>query len=664
MTMMPRFVCRRILTRASLLLSVAVTPLSAQEAPIVLDTIYLKGAKRVQERLSFPGTVSQTDAKELAGAGVAALGDIDRQFPGIAVDNRSSRVFANYTMRGQASLDFYNPSVQLYVDGLPQDPATLSQMFPVGLETVELLHGPQSTLYGRGAVGGVINVSTIKPGESAPFSAQVAGGDGGFNVGLKGEARLADGFWADLAIGRNRQNNDLTDAASGKPLGGSTETRGQLRLRYAPDESPWDVMFTAARNDLESTEEQYVQGSALDARKAVPFPSAYKMDTTSLGLNIGYDLGWAEFNSVTGWQDRDLDRVIFGAHTPEWQKTLSQEFRLSSVGSGPIDYVAGLYFGHSDFRREAYGSSTDQKTKSVAAFADLTWHASDRLEISPGLRFDYEKTEATASGQVSLSADDDWKAVSPKLGVSYEISPQVQGYALLSSGFKAGGFTRTLTTGNIAYTYDPSKTWNAEAGVKYESADGATQAQLAAFYSVTDDYQMFVGVPPAQYLQNVGEVTAKGIEGSLRYRAGAWGLSGGVTLTDSSFTGYRDPTNPAVSFKGNDVPYAPRVRARLAVDYTIDLGAGRGQLIPRLGITHQSQIWFDKANKIGQGSYTLVDAGLAWEMDNGAVLDLYATNATDKTYANYGFDASGFGLGNVYQLGRGREIGLRLSREF
>ena len=656
----------RGLTLAALLLSVSALPLHAQEeaGTIMLGTIYITGAKRVQDQLSFPGTVAQIGGEEAASAGVTGVDGIDRLFPGVAVDARSSRVYANFTVRGQASLDFYNPSVQLYVDGLPQDAATLGQMFPVGLETVEMLYGPQGTLYGRGAVGGVVNVTTVKPGEGTPFFVGVAGGNGGYSFGLKGEAKLGEGLWADLSLGRNRQDDDLTGMMSGAPLGGTTESRAQLRLRYAPEGSPWDVMFTAARNEVSSTEEQFVMGTALDARQAVPFPSFYDHDTTSLGLTASYDLGWGELTSVTGWQDRFLDRTIFGSYTPEWQETLTQEFRLSSTGEGPVDYVAGLFFSRSDFRREAYGSATDQRTRSFAAFADLTWHVSDRFSITPGLRFDYEETEASASGLVTLNAKDDWSAVSPKLGFSYEISPEWQGYGLISSGFKAGGFTRTLTAANIAYTYDPSKTWNAEVGLKYQSADGALQAQVAAYWSRTDDYQMFVGTAPAQYLQNVGEVTAKGIDASLRYASGGWGISGGVSLTDSKFTGYADPTNPAASYEGNRVPYAPKATARLAVDYTFDLGPGKGQLVPRIGVTHQGKIWFDEGNAIGQDSYTLLDAGIAWKMENGAVLDFYATNLTDKTYASYGFDASAYGLGNVYQLGRGREIGIRFTKSF
>ncbi|MBL3553758.1 TonB-dependent receptor [Rhodovulum sulfidophilum] len=627
-----------------------------------LGTIFVRGAKRPQEALSFPGAVAEADASQLQAREVRNIADLDRVFPGLTVDTRSARVYSNFTLRGQSSLDYYNPSVQVYVDGLPQDPAVLAQMFPGALENVEVLYGPQGSLYGRGAVGGVINVTTTKPGEGAPFSWSAGGSDQGYQAQMRGQVQLGDGLWADLSLARDDAEDDLDVMGTGEDVGGTVEDRAQLRLRYAPEGSPLDIMLSAARNRIDSSEEQFVKGTELSGRKAVPFPSDYIQDTDSYGLTADYDLGWGKLSLLTGYQDRSLDRTIFGSDTPEWQKTLTQELRLSSATGGPVDYVVGLFYSHTKFHRDAYGASTLQKTDSYAAFGDLTWHATDRLDVTAGARWDYEKTDATATGAVSLDGSDDWSALSPKLGVSYALAPDWQAYGIVSSGFKAGGFTRTLTPSNISYTYDPATTWNGEAGLKYRSGDGAVEASVAAYYSVTDDYQMFVGPAASQYLQNVGEVTAKGIDARLRVNRGGWGVTGGATWGSSRFTGYDDASG--TDHDGNDVPYAPDFTARLAVDYTHDLGHGRGSLIPRMGLSYQGKVWFDETNSLGQGGYWLVDAGLAWDMGQDRVLDLYATNLTDETYASYGFDASGYGLGDVYQLGRGREVGIRFTQSF
>lgn len=148
----------------------------------------------------------------------------------------------------------------------------------------------------------------------------------------------------------------------------------------------------------------------------------------------------------------------------------------------------------------------------------------------------------------------------------------------------------------------------------------------------------------------------------MRYQANGLGVSAALGYTDSIFSAYNNPLSPGVDLTGNRVPHVPEFTARLGVDYTFDLGEGQGTLTPRLGVSYQSEVWFDEGNTVGQSAYTLVDAGLAWKMENGIELDLYVNNLTDEKYAQYGF-AAGPGT-NAYTLGRGREVGLTLRQSF
>ena len=112
------------------------------DEPILLGTIFLEGAKRTQDVLTFPGTVIQADAEALEARSVRRINDLDRIFPGVAIDAQSARAYTNISVRGASSLDFYNPSVQVYVDGVPQDAGSLGQMLSGELDTVELLYPP------------------------------------------------------------------------------------------------------------------------------------------------------------------------------------------------------------------------------------------------------------------------------------------------------------------------------------------------------------------------------------------------------------------------------------------------------------------------------------------------------------------------------------------
>lgn len=653
---------------SALLCAAAPEQALGQEDETILETIVVTSTKRDQDILDVPGTVDTASEKELRKKGVSSLGQLDKVFADTSIKQRSSRAYTNVTIRGQSSVDFYNPSVQVYVDGLPQDAATYGQPLPGGLESVELLYGPQGTLYGRGAIGGVINVITRKPDNEFRVDGYTAlhtlGADASLLVNTP---VIANTLYADAAVTFRKEDDEYEVMGTNDEIGGTEDWNGRFRLRYAPEGSPLDIMVTAARSEVDSTEEQFVMESMFKDRIALPVPSKYDLDTTSLGINASYDLGFAKITALTGYQDRTLDRTIFGSYTPETQETFSQELRIASNPDegNAVDYVIGVYGQYLDFERRmpAANQVSRQKIESLAAFADLTWHVTDRIDLSPGARFDYEKAKAIAEGGISLDDDDDFTAVSPKLAASFALAEEWRIYALYSTGFKAGGFTRNVTPANIAFTYDPQNTNNGEAGIKYQSADGSLSASLAAYYNVTDDYQMFVGIQPVQYLQNVGEVTAKGIDLKVKARpTERLGIMGGLGLNKTTFTDYKNPVTPGLDLTGNRVPYAPEVTANFSVDYAFDLPDERGQLIPRAGVSYASEIYFDETNGIGQEGFALVDLGMAWQVNDHVAADVFVNNLFDKTYAVYGFTAPGYG--NLYQLGHGRAIGASLNITF
>ncbi len=665
---------RTLLTGVSALaLCVSIVPRvfaqDTQQGATLLPELIITATKRVQDAFEVAGTLDAAEPEELSAKGVVSVDQLDAVFADTSIKARSSRAYTNVTIRGQSSVDFYNPSVQLYVDGVPQDPTMFGQLLPAGLESVELLYGPQGTLYGRGAVGGVINIVTRKPDNQ--FSVEGAGTleTLGGNANVLVNAPIVGGvLYGDVALTYRRQNDEYTDMVSGEKLGGTDDWNGRLRLRYAPPASPLDIMVTAQRGRVRSTEEQFVMESMLEDRIALPVPSHYDLDTTSYSINASYDLGLATVTALTGYQDSDLDRTIFGSYTPERQQTFSQELRIASNAdqNNGLDYVFGVHGQRLDFERRIplYSQVSQQTIDSYALFGDVTWHASDRLDISPGLRFDYEKAKAHAEGGVSLDDEASFGAVSPKLGASYAVTDDWRVYGLFSTGFKAGGFTRTLTPQNIAFTYDPQHTYNGEAGVKYRAPDGSLEASLAAYYNVTTDYQMFVGVQPIQYLQNVGKVTAKGLDLKVRARpTDQLGITAGLGLNRTTFTKYDNPVTPGVDYTGNFVPYAPEFTANFAIDYALDLANNWGQIIPRVGLTYVSSVYFDETNTVGQKGFALVDLGLSWKVNDKIVADLFVNNVFDKTYATYGFNA-GPPYGNVYQLGEGRSFGANVNFTF
>lgn len=666
-----KFACS--VSRSTLLLALGVasaTGALAQSAPVIeLDAITVTGTKREQDPLKVDGSIAVATPEDLAQRNVRSIDRLDRVFPDVSISQRSSRVYNNVTIRGQSSIDFYNPTVQVLVDGLPQDQAVFSQRFSPRMSQVELLYGPQSTLYGRNAIGGVVNITTEKPGNEVKAGGSLGvsrfgpDGDLWFSTPL-----IKDVLYGDVAFSGERSRSEYRSMATGRVLDPTEDLYGRVRLRYAPTGSPWDVMLSASHNRVSSAEEQFVPGAFRKQRLAFPVPSHYQLDTTSLGLSAAYDLGFGTITSLTGYQDRKLDRTIFGSYTPEDQRTFSQELRLASKpGQGrPIDYVVGAYYQNLDFERRvpAANQISRQRIDSFALFGEATWHVTDRFDITPGVRFDYEKVQADAIGTISLSGEKSFNAVSPKLAFGYQLSEQLRAFALYSSGYKPGGFTRNVSPANIAFTYDPQTTHNFEVGLKGRILDERLTFSASAYYNITNDYQLFVGVQPNQYLQNAGEVEAKGVDLRLEARpVEALLIQAGIAFNDTRFTKYNNPATPGVSLKDNKVPYAPPVTANLNVAYTIALGAGWGTLTPHAGMSYVGKSYFDETNTLGQKAYALFDAGLTWAPRPDLKAEAYVNNIADRSYAVYGFNG-GPGLGELYQLGRGREVGLRLRAQF
>nr|WP_314074277.1 TonB-dependent receptor [uncultured Roseococcus sp.] len=646
----------------------------AQEQPTEfrLPEIAVTGSKRGMDPLRLDGTQRSETSEALAVRGITSIDGIDRLFPGMLIRSRSSMAYGNITLRGQTSADFYNPSVQVLVDGLPQDFSLLGQLLPMQLDRVDVLYGPQGTLYGAGAVGGVINVVTRRPDNTFRF-----GGEAGYSSRQRDAGAFASGpivpdmLYGDISV-RWRERFGNYHPPGGRPrdenddFGGNRDFSGQVRLRYAPTGSPWDVMVTAGRSITRSSEEQFVLGQAgIQSRQALPFPSHYRLATTSLGLNASYDLGGAVITALTGYQDRDLDRTVFGTYTPEKQRSFTQELRIASTPQAgrPVDYVAGLWFQDIDFERRIPGQVSSQNIRSFAGFGEATWHVMPRLDLTAGLRFDTFRTEAPASGILSLSGARDETAVTPKVAVGYQVTDAIRLFALYSNGFKPGGFTRTVTPLNFAFTYGRARTDNVEAGIRMALPDGRLEASAAAYYSYTRGFQAFVGQQPIQYLQNVGDVRSYGVD----FRVTARPLTGlridaALGLNNAEYASYRDPTGHGQNYEGNRPAYAPRVTANLDVSYTATLPRDLGQLVPRFGVTYVSRTYFDEANTVSQGSYALLDASLSWAINRNLTATVYGNNLTNHHYATYGFTQPG--IGTAYQLGMGREVGLRVSASF
>lgn len=634
------------------------------------DIVTVTASKVDRPAADLEGLSFIADAQAIDRNGVLAIDGLDSIVPGLSIHQRGARTYDNITLRGQSSVDFYGPKVQVYLDGIPEDQALFGRLLHAAVDRVEVLYGPQGTIYGRGAIGGVINVVTHRPG-NGPRAALSARWDelSRSASGLLSGALAADTLFADITAGWEESDGEYRRLGTGEALGERTDRHAAARLRYAPAGTPIDITLATSFVDSDSTEEQFVPAGLLEARSSVPVDSHYNIEAVRISLAGSYDFGEATLTSLTSYQDRDMDRVVFGAASPEVQEMFSQEIRLASNASDnrALAYVIGAYYEHVDFTfsRPDFSLTTAQELTDLAVFGELVWPATDRLDLTVGARADRHEARATSRVPgIDLAGEDDFSAVTPRVGLGFDATENIRLYAVYSTGFKPGGFTRIATPGIVSFSYEPEMVDNFEIGMRASLLDGMLRVSASAYSMSNEDFQLFIGTQPNQYLQNVGEARSRGLDVVVEAQPTDRLLATlALAFNDAEFTAYDNPLTPGLDLSGNRLPHAPRFRGQFGASYVFDLPSGLGTLTPSLHVTRVSQVHFDETNTVGQAGFELYDVDLAWQATETLTLAAYATNLTDETYTVYGFDA-GPGLGEVYQLGRSRAAGIRVSSRF
>lgn len=648
------------------------------QQPVVLEELTVDANKRPQRLGSIDGAVSVRTGEELQRARVTRVEDLERVFPGLIIRSRGNRAYANITVRGVTSPDFYNPSVQVYVDGVPQDSAAFTQEL-VDVERVELLRGPQGTIYGRNAHGGVLNIITRKPSDKLTASVggtaawPLAGFDGRVGVPI-----VPGQLYGDASFRWSKYFGQVDDIGTGDQRVDQSSVRfGRVRLRYAPTGSPWDIGVTAQREELYSREELYIRESLIEARQynSVTQGQLPLLDrrVTTVSLAGSYDFGGAKLFSVSSFQDRRMTRILSGRDSPEDQKTLAQELRLLfDVGSW-LSGVAGGFVQNADFKRRTTGfpgfqgpSLNNVRTTTYALFGEATAHVTDWFDVTAGLRWSREDATVnfnrTAPAGLAFNSSASFNDFSPKVAIGFQLAPQHRLYATVSRGFKPGGFNHTVSVANDQIPYSSERSTNFEIGWRGSMFDKRLNVGFSAYWIRATDKQIYVGPLGSQVLRNIGDSDSRGVEIEIEARpVDGLTITAGGTFGVSTFRNALD-TSTGARYDGNRLPYAPDTTLQASIRWVVPQRFVDGELSLRGGATYFSRTYFNETNTLSQGGYVLLDASIDLALANGISVGLFADNITNQLYRTSSFS---FGPGDIRStIGRGRVVGVTARATF
>ncbi|OZI71042.1 TonB-dependent receptor [Bordetella genomosp. 12] len=673
-------------------------PVSAAlaETPAELEAVTVTASKRDQKLDSINGAAYVRGADELAANQVENTLQLGRVLPGVQFAQSGSFLFPIISVRGVTSAqDFYNPALTVYVDGVPQLPVAASQQL-LDVEQVELLKGPQSTLYGRSALGGVLNVVTRQPDNDTHVraSAGVSSRDGYIFKGGASGALVKDMLYGSVSVATSDAPGRLDNPITGKDgVGGSSTNAGAAKLRLAPAGSPWEIGLAVSGECTRASQDAYVPFDDPGAGQAYVMPGfpADKADFKqrrcggSQALNAQYDFDGWRLSALAAWQRLHYSREYpigpYFTQQPEHWRQQVQEIRLASTGKRTVDSVFGLYRQRVTQSRDyindlvapmaiqALNTHSRNTSESLAAYADLTWHATEALDLSAGLRWSRDKTTIdysgqslnyTTFGQDPFGGQDSTRGntVLGRVSAGYRLDQAWRVYANASQGYKPAGFNLAPSSAADAQAYGREKAVSYELGARYQG--DALRAGMALYRIDVRDAQLYVSDQIGyQHLENVGKTRSSGVELDAAWDVNdMWtlGLQGNWTRAR-----FRSLTQSAcAACDDNRVPFTPAYM--VAASAQANIGTAAGMLRPRVEVRRVGSQYFDIGNTLRQDAYTLINASLAWQPRSGVTVTAYINNLTDKRYRTYAF--AGGTLGNYALVDPGRTVGVNVAYEY
>ena len=679
---------------------------SAQNTETV-DQIVVTARRREERIQDVPGSVTAVAADRLDQFDAVEIGDIQSVAPNLVLHEGDAQNTVAY-IRGVGQLDslaFADPGVGIYLDDVYLGRAQGSFLDVFDVERIEVLRGPQGTLYGRNTIGGAIKFVSKRPTETPEAYASITTGDYGR---LDAKAGLSGPIAGDVLLGKAsvaylKRDGYGENTADGRDDGGKDTIAWRASLlAHLSDRFTWELSTDGSKDNPDTSRTPARETTVFGAFLANEDPFEIQADFNDLNdlsvLGGSSRAVWeitpnATLTSISAYRDMsydthlDLDATaspFFGVFVFEEQNQFSQELQLA-LEFDRLAVVSGLYYfrEHDVTESGIFGpaiafisnSLNDQVTRSFAAFTDASFDLTDRLSVSGGVRLTYEEKEfariqeffgATTPLVPQLGAgfrvtdvnvSEEFSNVSPRATVSYDLSDSVTGYASVSRGFKSGGFDGRSTSDFEALPFSAETLWAYEAGLRGGAFDNRLFGSFAFFYNDYNDLQVssFTADPNnpgnfAAIFTNAAAARNFGFEMEAVVRP-ADGLRFDLAV------GYLDAEyQEFIGLNGQDVAdqltpaNAPKWTARLGAEFRKPIGQDT-EFVLASAVAYRGDVYptVSASEVLFQDSYTLVDASAGFEFADGRyALRAVGKNLSDKRYRQQGFDLSD-SLG--YQLG-------------
>lgn len=641
----------------------ATTAIAQTELPSVIVT----ANKIEQQQEQVPASLSVLNGEDLRKGAIDDLDRLARVTPGFTFQPFGQSGTHLPVVRGlTSSPTAFSSSMLMLVDGVP---TLMAQGFDhnlLGVERIEILRGPQSTLYGRNAETGVLSIYTRQPG-AEPYARIEAGGGSRDQRTLSADASTAlvpDTLYAGVSGQWLEQDGFIDNAYRGGQADDRERHSARTVLRWTPGLAT-DVNLRYSRQDYRDGGSQWgaVNTSRREVRSGTSSWNHSSGRSLSLDVLHEFDSG-LKLRSITARNDfydrvrQDTDFMpadLFHLGRDFHLNTLSQEFRLEGQWRDN-QWLLGAYADRDD-----HDLSYEQKLplsltrtdvqlggNTTALFGQWVMPLAERWTLTLGARAEQDKVHIDPA--VGSRQSDKWQRFTPKAALQYEWQPESYLYGSYAEGFRAGGFNAFSSAANYP-GYDPEKVKTYEIGAKGWLDDKRLRYSAALYWMDVRDMQVQQIIQPGVvHITNAASAHSTGLDLEAEYLfAENWRVVSAVGLNRTRFERFNEGSN---DYQGNHNPYAPDFTGHLSLRY--DAPAG---WYAQGGISAVGKTYLDSANQYSRGGYGLIDLNAGYDFSHYGI-SAYVKNAADKRY-----DAVGYLNGTARVYSPPREIGLRVSYE-
>ena len=681
------------------------------------DAEILVTAQRREQRLQdVPITISVISGDTLAAAGVGDTESLLAVVPGL-VNTRQLRGATPF-IRGigtQSTSPGVESPVATYVDGVYFMNPNGNLFAFNNIERIEVLKGPQGTLFGRNTTGGLIHIITRDPQPGFSLDGSLSYGNYDTKEGALYVSGGTDTLVADAALYAIRSDGYGSYLNIGGDANYLHETAARVKLLWKPGSTTRVTLsgdFTNNQGDIGLTRNA-VPGSRL--LTGLPFRgtiydtqaggrSDADIDSWGIGLRIEQELGDVKLQSITAYRRVEADAFFDQDAVParfadvtltDSNRTFQEELLL--IGEfGALSWTAGAFFlsARSQYEPLAvrsiappnnFDTFSPQRLNSYAAFVDGTYALSESTNFTAGLRYTIDdrtfdaftiaRTGHPAPGTTIAARDDDanFKKLTWRLVADHKLSDDVLLFASYNRGFKAGVFNASAISQAVIL---PETVDAYELGLKSDLFDRVLKLNISAFHSGAKDIQLTRQTLGAQTIFNAAKGRVNGIELeavlSPKMSVGDLSIFSSLTYMDAKYSSFPlgQITVPNAAggnavqvsdLTGNQMIRSPDWTLSAGLDYTVPLGSGE------LGISgnyyHSDGFFWEPDNRLRQTPYDLVSAQLSYSFgdDNRYRVRVFGKNLLDQEYGSY---VNAGGLGDLAAPAPPRTYGVALDFRF